>query len=322
MRASVSFKKPLQPSSYENPGKPVSCNKPIYCLLPNVMTRIAILSDAHGNLPALEAVLNDLADFRPDQIIYAGDFLRGPFPNEIIELLQSVNAAMIIGNDDQHTLRYHSGQCPPKWHTHKQYSIVRWTAAELTAENYTFLCSLPEQRSIHIPSAGAIRVVHGSPRSPSESLDPNRDPTLIDSAMECCKEPVLICGHTHRQWSLHKTGKLLINPGAVAGTQIGPYAQYARLLADGREWQVEMRTIPYDFVQLKSAFEQHGLLDSGDPISRGFLLSMQTGYDFMVAFLRFAYALAAENGIDRTQVIPDEIWDQADRMFRWEIPKT
>jgi putative phosphoesterase len=281
--------------------------------------KIAVLSDVHGNLPALQAVLADLQDFHPDHLLFAGDFTRGPFPNEVIHLLRQHNAHMILGNDDLRPLRYIKGEAPQQWRTSQQFAMLRWTAHHLTSENVHFLTTLPHQRILTLPGPGAIQLVHGSPRSPSESLTPN-DLLTLDRSLAAVTAPLLICGHTHIQWAFRRNAIQVINPGAVAGTLIGPYAQYARLTWGDEQWQVDLRTIAYPFAPLQHAFENSGLLAEGGPLARGFLLSQQTGHDFMMAFLRYAAAYARQNGWQGGPALPDDLWFRAADSFSWDLP--
>ena len=75
--------------------------------------RIAVMSDVHGNLPALEAVLADMPPV--DIISVAGDFIGGPQPVETIRLLRSLDAQMIRGNSDTNLIRYDAGRAPDAW---------------------------------------------------------------------------------------------------------------------------------------------------------------------------------------------------------------
>jgi predicted phosphodiesterase len=180
--------------------------------------RLAVLADVHGNLPALEAVLADVQQRDVDGIIVAGDLTAGPQPVETTRLLRSLEAWMIRGNTDSNLLRYDAGDAPDAWRVSKQWAVMRWSHSHLDGETLNFIASLPEQRAIALDDAAPIRVVHGSPRNPSESLfpdrdpvklslfrqagllPPDRDPAKLNLAFAQISEPVLVCGHTHIPW--------------------------------------------------------------------------------------------------------------------------
>jgi len=280
-------------------------------------SRIAIFSDAHGVYPALEAAWRDAQPYQPTLVIYAGDFTRGPFPNEVIDFLRSVDARMILGNDDITLLRIYNRQVPQTWLEAKQYGIARWTLNQLSTDNLRFLQSLPARLSIPIHDRENIFIVHGSPYGASDSINPEYRPDHFTKIINTIDETILICGHSHRQWQRRQNGKLALNPGADAGTRIGPLAQYALLEWDGGEWHVSHHCVPYDIQAVRQAFTTRGLLEEGGSLARGYLLSLETDFDYMMAFLQYVTGRAKEAGISDFP-IPDDIWDQAGSSFDWE----
>jgi putative phosphoesterase len=281
--------------------------------------QLAVLSDIHGNLPALEAVLQDLQRWDIRGIIVAGDFTGGPQPNETIRRLRSLDTRMIRGNSDDNLLRYGNGLAPQAWHSSRQFALLRWAHRHVDRDAFEFLQSLPEQRVIHMPGTGAIRVVHGSPRNPSGSIFPDREPTTLDLALAQVDEPVFVCGHTHIPWKVERDGRLALNPGAVCGPLNGEVgAQYALLTWQDNHWQVDLRAVDYDLEQIRVAFLKSGLLDEGGALARSFLLSIETGQNVADWFLAYAYGLAAEAGHKGRSVVPDEIWERAATTFDWE----
>jgi predicted phosphodiesterase len=145
------------------------------------MMRLAVMSDVHGNLPALEAVLEDLQLYELDGIIVAGDFVGGPHPVETIRMLRALDAWMIRGNSDSRLVERAAGNMPAKYIC-LQFALARWASAHVDQETTNFLRSLPEQRVVNIPGVPAIRVVHGSPRNQSESIFPDLDLSTLDLA--------------------------------------------------------------------------------------------------------------------------------------------
>ena len=283
------------------------------------MHRLAVLADIHGNLPALQAVLADLQAESIDGYLVAGDLTGGPQPNETIRLLRQHNALLIRGNTDENILRYVGGEAPAAWRTSKQWAVMRWALDALEEENLWLLGSLPEQRVICLPEAAAIRMVHGSLRSSYEGLHPDRHPERLSAVLEELAEAVLVCGHIHIPWQLRRGEKLLLNPGSVAASLNGdPRAYYALLNWDGACWQAEQHAVGYDHALIRRAFVESGLLEQGGALARAFLRSIETGHDVSLHFFALTRRLLDEKNLSDLEVVPDEIWDQADRIFDWE----
>jgi putative phosphoesterase len=281
--------------------------------------RLAVLADVHGNLPALEAVLNDIHRRTVEGIIVAGDHTALPHANETIRLLRSLGSWMIRGNSDDNLLRYDAGDTPEAWRTSRQFGLLRFAHRHLNKDSMEYLKSLPEQRVIEIAGTVPIRVVHGSPWNPSEGLSPDWDLTALNLALTQTPEPVLICGHTHIPWKFERDGKLAFNPGAVCGPLHGDMrAQYAVVTWQDDRWEVEHYAVPYDLTQMRRIFQESGLLEEGGALARAFLLSIETGQNVGEDWLSFTYRLAAETGFKNCDVVPDAIWEQAAATFDWD----
>jgi len=280
--------------------------------------RLAILADVHGNLPALEQVLNDAQRQGVESVIVAGDLTGGPHPVETIGLLMSMGATMIRGNSDEDLLRFRHGHAPAAWYSSLQFALLRWTHNHLDRHTYEFLESLPLERSVSFTGAPSLRVVHGSPGDPYEGLSPDEDLAVLDSALASIAENVLICGHSHRPWMAKRAGRLVVNPGAVCGPLNGDIAaQYALLDWEGGTWHVEHRSVPYDLELIREAFRDTGLLLEGGPLAMCFLASIESGRDIAWDFLNNARDLATAAGASPQDAIPDEVWKRASDTFRW-----
>jgi len=282
--------------------------------------RLAVISDVHGNLPALEAVLNDLQQYEVDGIIVAGDLVGGgPQAVEAIRLLRSFGSLMIRGNSDNGLLHYDTGEAPANRHTCHQFALLRWTHRHVDRETLDFIKSLPEQRVVELAGTAAIRVVHGSPRNPSESIFPDRDPATLDLALAQTSEPVLVCGHTHIPWKIERDDRLALNPGAVCGPLNGEVgAQYALLSWCDDHWRARHLTIPYDLERIRLACRESGLLEEGGALAQAFVLCLETGKDIFGDFFSYACGLAAEAGFQDSDIVPDDIWEHATATFGWD----
>jgi putative phosphoesterase len=281
--------------------------------------RLAVMSDIHGNLPALEAVVSDLKQHETDGIIVAGDLVGGPHTVETVRLLRSLGSWMIRGNSDSGILRYDAGEMPAYRYTYRQFGLPRWIHRHLDRETLGFIKSLPEQRVVEIAGTTPVRVVHGSPRDPSESILPDHDPSILDLALAQTDEPTLVCGHTHIPWKVERDGRLALNPGAVSGSRNGEVgAQYALLTWRNDRWEVRHFTVPYDLARIRAAYRESGLLEEGGAWAQAELLCIETGQDVLEDFVSYAFRLAAESGFEDCAVVPDDIWDDATAAFDWD----
>lgn len=292
--------------------------------------RLAILSDVHGNLPALEAVLADARSHGVDGYVVAGDLvLGGPFPVETLACLRSLNPWVVRGNNEGYLDDYRSGVKKPL-RSRAQWAMLQWTYARLDQDALDFLTALPAILEIAPSGADALCVVHGSLASAFEGIwpaDPDTQrkfvqaqvvaPLSVEAALAQTAAPVLICGHTHIAWQYCVNGRLALNPGAVGGPIDGVVgAEYALLTWDGRRWTAELRAVDYDIERLRDAFHTRGLADAAGPMVRALLRSVETGQNYAWFLVLHAQRLAAEAGLDD---ISDEIWERAAATFDWEV---
>lgn len=282
--------------------------------------RLAVLADIHANLPALEAVLADCSRNGAEGLLVAGDLIAGPHPNETVEMLRQLPNWMILGNNEGYLLRMAAGDAPAAWFTSRQWGLMRWTFERLSRENLAFFASLPEQCVVEYPDLPAIRMVHGSPRRPAEEIFPDRDPAMLDLALEMVSEPVLICAHTHLPWSERRDGRLAFNPGSAGAALNGDArAQYALLTGRSGRWEVEHRAVPYDLERIEADFRLSGLLEQGGGLARAFLESILTGRNVPMQFLAYAHRLAAEAGFADGDIVPDSIYERATQTYDWSV---
>lgn len=283
------------------------------------MVRLAVLSDIHGNLIALEAVLSDLQQYAVDGIIVAGDIVvGGPQPAETLQRLRSLGSLMIQGNADQALLRYASGKAHANQSIAQQFALLRWTRRQVDQDALDFLQSLPEQRVVALAGTDPIRVVHGSPCHISERILPERDPALLDLELAQIDELVLVCGHTHIPWQAAPNGRLALNPGSVGSPLNGMTgAQYALLTWGGLSWQARLLTTPYDLEPLRQVCQASGFLTEGGAFARLCLLSVETAQDVLDDFFAYAARLAEKAGCGEIDFISDTIWEQAVESFGW-----
>ena len=210
--------------------------------------KIALLSDVHANLPALEAVLDDLPPV--DTVVCVGDVVGyNPWPRECVERVRSVASATVRGNHDRMV-------DTPSRYAHNEMALagLEQAVAELSATHREWLRSLPDRTEI---ADGAYRLVHSHP-DPDE-LDSYVYPEDVAELRPYLDDhDGLVLGHTHVQHRATVDGRVIVNPGSVGQPRDGdPDAAYAVLDTDRND--VELRRTAYDVDRVQRKIEAEGL---------------------------------------------------------------
>jgi putative phosphoesterase len=200
--------------------------------------RLAALYDVHGNLPALEAVLADVAAEPVDLILVGGDVASGPMPVETLDLLRTAGATFVRGNADR-VLDFEGGAAgdPEEWHLARV-----WVAERLGEERLAFLAGLPLDVVLEVDGLGAVRFCHGSPGSDTETITRLTPDERLRGLLAGVEEPVVVCGHTHMQFDRSLDGIRIVNAGSVGFPYEAQPGAYWALLGPG----VSFRRTPYD----------------------------------------------------------------------------
>lgn len=179
--------------------------------------RLAIISDIHGNLPALKTVLEDIETRAIDQVICLGDLVDfAPWPNEVINLIRSQKIMTIMGNHDERIaldqpivpLAKHSAA-----ETHDRNRAINHSKEVVTADNKQYLASLPRKIMLQFEDI-TLFCTHASPESIDEYLYEDED-DLLAQRLQDSDADVLIVGHTHFSFIKDIAGKKVINAGSV-----------------------------------------------------------------------------------------------------------
>lgn len=242
--------------------------------------KIAVISDVHGNLGALQAVLDDVGQRTPDLTVNLGDVLSGPlFPAECADLLIGLKIPTIRGNHERQLLTLPSEQMGES---------DRYTLSCLHARHLSWIGGFPA--AISMPEG--VLLVHGTPSSDLsyflETVEPAGSRMALSREVELragdVSESLILCGHSHipRVFEL-KDRCLIVNPGSVGmpayedciplphKMQSGsPHARYAIVEKRRRTWSVELHTVVYDWESAAKAAEEHGRLD--------WVKALRTGY--------------------------------------------
>jgi putative phosphoesterase len=212
--------------------------------------RIAICSDVHGNVVALEAVLDHIRRAAsPDALVVAGDLVAdGPRPAEALALLRSLpEAKFVIGNTDEDVL-------------HDRHDEEKqWTRARLSADDLRWLDALPFQLSFEPSPGHALLVVHANPRNLHDQIKPETSPAIISPLLQGLREQIVAFGHYHVPHIREVDGIMLVDVASVGLPRDGLLrAVYAVLDWDGAYWQVAHYRIAFDAHAVANDYHQVG----------------------------------------------------------------
>ena len=218
--------------------------------------RIAVLSDIHGNLPALEAVLADLHAHAPDLVVNLGDCATGPlWPRETVELLATLALPTVRGNHDRWLGI--AGDDDPS-------ARVRFTRQALGPAGCAALAALPAS----VEPCDGVLAVHGTPASDAayllEELSDGRlalaTPATVARRLGDVAAALVLCGHSHQAGVAQLAGgPLVLNPGSVGAPRYAdnadpsvaeagsPHARYAVVTRRGARWSAALHAVDYEW---------------------------------------------------------------------------
>jgi predicted phosphodiesterase len=232
------------------------------------MTRIAALSDVHGNAVALEAVLADVAKVEPDAVLVAGDLvLNGPEPALVVDVLRSLaddGALVIAGNTDVAVADFDYAAAFP-WMTDGVPDAIvdaaEWAHDALGAERLDWLRRLPSERRWGTTDDGPLVLAcHASPGSQTAGFDQHLDPSVTIERVAHTDARVIACGHTHLPEVRDLGWKVIVNDGSAGYVFDGdPTASWALIdIADG-EVTAEIKRTAFDTLAVANAISARGL---------------------------------------------------------------
>ncbi len=230
------------------------------------MIRVAVVSDIHGNLPALRAVLDDVHRLHPDMTICAGDLVvYGPFPNECVNLVRTRKITTVAGNRDWAVGRRQSAEAyavPAGRDRDAETAVYEWTTRVVTEPNRLFLSALPRRLRLRLEKLELL-LVHGTFRSAFEYLRPDDDPSVFTELAELSRADVVVGGHTHRPYRREVGETLFLNAGSVGWPKDGrPDAGYLLIDVTGRDLRADFRRVAYPVEETIAAIHRFDLPDA------------------------------------------------------------
>jgi len=200
------------------------------------MERVAVITDIHANLPALEAALEAVDDLDVDALWCGGDLVGyGPRPNEVRALIEGRAIPTIYGNYD-YAIARDLEDCGCAYRDPHDRELgqrsVEWTLARTDQRAKDFMRDLPFDLRFSVGER-RVRLVHGSPRKVNEYLFEDKPARTFERIAAGADSDVLVFGHTHQPWVHEYGGVLFVNCGSVGKPKDGdPRASFALLELD------------------------------------------------------------------------------------------
>ncbi|HEY3367031.1 MAG TPA: metallophosphoesterase family protein [Symbiobacteriaceae bacterium] len=221
--------------------------------------RLAVLSDIHGNIHGLRAVLQDIQNRGADVVWCGGDLVGyGANPGEVVDLIQSRGLPTVMGNYDDGVgyFRFVCGcDYPDEAATARGLKSIEWTKQHTTDEQKAFLRSLPHRLQREIEGKQVV-LVHASPAALNEYLFEPVAADVFRGHLASTGADVLIFGHTHKPFHKVLDGKHLINAGSAGKPKHGnPNATYVLVDISADGVGTEVVEVPYEYEAAARAIE-------------------------------------------------------------------
>jgi putative phosphoesterase len=230
--------------------------------------KIALISDIHGNLVALEAVLAALKQESPDQLVCLGDVVvTGPQPREALGQVRELGCPVIMGNTDEwvlsptpYTIRSQADQI--------LYDIELWGAQKLTEDDLAFVRTFQPTLALDLGNGRTLLCFHGSPRHNKEPILATTPNEELAEKLAGQRADILAGGHTHTPLLRRYLDSLILNPGSVGlpffslpdGRRLNPaWAEYALVMVENGRFNINLCHVPYNLEALRTAVTQSGM---------------------------------------------------------------
>lgn len=247
---------------------------------------VAVISDVHGNLPALEAVLDVIEEIEVDLVVSNGDVAAGPMPRETIERLMRLGdrARFVRGNADRAMVgQFDGAPVAPLDDTEELREPLRWTAAQLDRRHRDFLAGFAERVVVDVDELGPVLCCHASARNDDRDVFTARSPEeRVRAFFPDVTERVVTCGHTHMQFDREVGDLRVVNVGSVGMPYGEPGAYWALLGPD-----VTLCRTPYDLERAADLIRHTGYPNAAEFAER-FVLRPPTAEEALDAFERRA----------------------------------
>jgi putative phosphoesterase len=231
--------------------------------VPESGRRVAVITDIHGNLPALESALSRIEELGIDDVYCGGDLVGyGPWPNEVCRLLEERAIPTIHGNYD-YSIARDKEDCGCAYRDPHDEELgelsIAWTLEHTDFASKDFMRELPFDLRFELAEK-RVRLVHGSPRKVNEYLFGDKPPHTFERIARGAECDVLVFGHTHQPWIHEYGGVLFVNCGSVGKPKdADPRGGFAVLQDAGGAVDARIERFEYDAERVAAEIASSGL---------------------------------------------------------------
>ncbi len=248
--------------------------------------KIAVLSDIHGNSPALQAVINDIDAWHPDQVIVNGDIVnRGPCSHTVFDYLLERHYRddwrLLRGNHETYLLNLASWEAVKDTPSFEVNRFAYWASQQLN-ERISYLKQMPDRYDYFAPDGSEFRTAHASMHSNREGLYVEDSDELL--AQRITPAPaVFVTSHTHQAFVREVNGSLVVNVGS-AGAPFDldwrpSYGCFTWHVSSG--WRAEIRRVVYDRRLIEEDYVRSGFLQEAGPLAQIMLVELRQARGLM-----------------------------------------
>lgn len=242
--------------------------------------RVAVLNDIHGNLAALEAVIDEVRAASVDRIVAGGDVILGPMPREALELLTScgIPVEYVLGNCEVAVLEAMAGK-PPSAMPAAFQPLAAWNGEQIGAGWGDAIARWPKTLRLRVDGVGEVLFCHGTPRDENEIFTARTPDARLRAIVAGVAAPLVVCGHTHMPFDLTAGATRIVNAGSVGMPFGAPGADWLLLGPD-----VELRHTAYDLDRAAERVRATGYLQAQQFV--GYILNPPSAEQMLAVYAK------------------------------------
>lgn len=236
----------------------------------NFIMKLAVISDIHGNIPALESVIEDLLAWQPDKVIVNGDLVnRGPCSLQGMQLLQQAIPGIeyLQGNHESFVIHAADNPVEPGHVKYEMHQLAQWTVKQLGNEIIDSIRQWQDHIDLNDLEGGcSFHVTHGSRLGNRDGIS---EKTPEDNLPAKIGDPrdLFVVSHTHRTMLRHFNNTLIVNTGSVGQPfDRDPRSSYGRFSWYRGSWHAEIARVAYDKQRAEMDFYDSGFMEGAGPL--------------------------------------------------------